>query len=268
MMLFFMFSLLLTEASKWHQHYDSALISKVYSALSECSAAYGVFQDFVSESSLDTGRRRNEDQFAEIDGILKTCGAILDAADIFREDPHAFGENGRIFGNITLRSSELTFLNAILAEKSKEMGDILYIASRDGDAASDFHRACDDQGPTVVIILTESGDVFGGYAGISWESPDDKWDSYAQAQISTDSFVYKLRPEMKNYPIQNTMYAVNHGASWGPAFYMEFGIITEALSGVTSSIWSGQNYVASDGSSFSDGPVPFKVTDYAVVKAI
>jgi len=265
MMLFFMFTLLLTEASNWHQHYDSALISKVYSALSECSAAYGVFQDFVSESSLDTDRRRNEDQFAEVDGILKTCGAILDAAAIFREDPHAFGGNGRVFGNIILRSSELTFLNAILGDKSKEIGDTLYVASRDGDAASDFHSACDDQGPTVVIVQTESGDVFGGYAGISWAGPN--WTRVDE--ISTDSFLFKLRPKMKSYLIQNELYALSHYAYGGPAFYKEFYIKSEALSGGNSSVVANvKNYAASDGSYFSDGLVPFKVTDYAVLKAI
>jgi len=262
MMLFFMFTLLLTEASNWHQHYDSALISKVYSALSECSAAYGVFQDFVSESSLDTDRRRNEDQFAEVDGILKTCGAILDAAAIFREDPHAFGGNGRVFGNIILRSSELTFLNAILGDKSKEIGDTLYVASRDGDAASDFHSACDDQGPTVVIVQTESGDVFGGYAGISWSSP------LGNAKASTDSFMFRLRPEMKSYPIQNQLYALTHADYEGPGFYGEFYIVSEALSGINSIVYANKNYAASDGSYFSDGLVSFKVTDYAVLKAI
>jgi len=261
-MLFFMFTLLVTEASNWHEHYDSALISEVYSALSECSAAYGVFQDFVSESSMDTDRRRNEDQFAEVDGILKTCGAILDAAAIFREEPHAFGGNGLVFGNITLRSSELTFLNAILGDKSKEIGDTLYIASRDGDAASDFHSACDDLGPTVVIVQTESGDVFGGYAGISWDSPGG-----AYARVSTNSFVFKLRPEMKSYPIHNG-YALVHNDNFGPCFYGEFYIVSEALSGINSDVSSIKNYAASDGSYFSDGLVPFKVTDYAVLKAI
>jgi len=264
MMLFFMFTLLVTEASNWHEHYDSALISEVYSALSECSAAYGVFQDFVSESSLDTDRRRNEDQFAEVDGILKTCGAILDAAAIFREDPHAFGGNGLVFGNIILRSSELTFLNAILGDKSKEIGDTLYIASRDGDAASDFHSACDDQGPTVVIVQTESGEVFGGYAGISWDSPGGGY-----AKVSTNSFVFKLRPEMKSYLIQNDLYALTHGDDFGPGFYGEFDIVSEALSGINALVYpSSKNFAASDGSYFADGLASFKVTDYAVLKAI
>jgi len=264
MLLFFMFTLLVTEASNWHQYYDSALISEVYSAFSECSAAYGVFQDFVSESSLDTDRRRNEDQFAEVDGILKTCGAILDAAAIFREEPHAFGGNGLVFGNIILRSSELTFLNAILGDKSKEIGDTLYIASRDGDAASDFHSACDDQGPTVVIVQTESGDVFGGYAGISWDSPGG-----SNMKVSTNSFVFKLRPEMKSYLIQNDLYALTHDDDFGPGFYGEFYIVSEALSGINAWVYpSSKNFAASDGSYFADGLASFKVTDYAVLKAI
>lgn len=262
MLLFFMFTLLVTEASNWHQYYDSALISEVYDALTKCSDAYAVFHEFDSETSNDTGRRRNEDEFAKVDGILKTCGAILDAGDIFRENPHAFGGKGSVFGNVTLRSMELAFLNEILGIKSKKMGDILFIASRDGDAASDFHSACDNQGPTVVIVMTDSGEVFGGYAGVSWESPGE-----GHVVASTDSFVYKLRPKMKNYNIPNDWPLV-HDDNYGPIFCREFGIISEALSGNYSSAWADNNYAASDGSYFSDGLVPFKVKDYVVLKAI
>jgi len=262
-MLFCMYALLVTEGTNWHQHYDAALISKVYSALSECSAPYRIFQGFVSESSLDTDRRRNEDKFAEVDGILKTCGAILEAAGIFRKDPHAFDLNGQVFGNITLRSSEMTFLEKILGYKSKKMGAILYIASRDGDAASDFHSACDGKGPTVVIVQTESGQVFGGYADISWSQGG------GYVKSSTDSFLFHLRPEMKYYADKEYADGLGHFIGYGPVFYLEFSIVSKALSGINSEVWANhRNYGASDGSYFDDGLGPYKVKDYAVLKAI
>ena len=47
---------------------------------------------------------------------------------------------------------------------------LLYRASTDGYTPADFHRCCDNKGPTLVLI--KSGEyIFGGYASRSWESP-------------------------------------------------------------------------------------------------
>ena len=45
---------------------------------------------------------------------------------------------------------------------------LLYRASRNGWAASDFHSCCDNKGPTVTVI--KSGNyIFGGYTDQSWD---------------------------------------------------------------------------------------------------
>jgi len=47
---------------------------------------------------------------------------------------------------------------------------LLFRASTDGDTPADFHRCCDNKGPTLVLI--KSGEyIFGGYTSKSWESP-------------------------------------------------------------------------------------------------
>ena len=47
---------------------------------------------------------------------------------------------------------------------------LLYRASTDGYTPADFHRCCDNKGPTLVLI--KSGEyIFGGYTSQSWESP-------------------------------------------------------------------------------------------------
>ena len=46
---------------------------------------------------------------------------------------------------------------------------LLYRASTDGKTPADFHRCCDNKGPTLVLI--KSGEyIFGGYTSKSWES--------------------------------------------------------------------------------------------------
>jgi len=47
---------------------------------------------------------------------------------------------------------------------------LLYKACRDGYAAINFHTKCDNKGPTMVVIKSSNGHVFGGYASTSWDS--------------------------------------------------------------------------------------------------
>ena len=49
---------------------------------------------------------------------------------------------------------------------------LLYRASTDGKKCKDFHRCCDNNGPTLVLI--KSGEnIFGGYTSKSWISGID-----------------------------------------------------------------------------------------------
>jgi hypothetical protein len=47
---------------------------------------------------------------------------------------------------------------------------LLFRASRHGWGAADFHRCCDGQGRTLVLVRSTTGHVFGGYASEEWGS--------------------------------------------------------------------------------------------------
>lgn len=56
---------------------------------------------------------------------------------------------------------------------------LIYKGSRDGFAATKFHQNCDNKGPTVTVIKSKNGYIFGGYTSQSWDSsgsykPDNK----------------------------------------------------------------------------------------------
>ena len=48
---------------------------------------------------------------------------------------------------------------------------LLYRASRNGWAASNFHSCCDLKGPTVTVVKSSGNYVFRGYTEHQWESP-------------------------------------------------------------------------------------------------
>ena len=45
--------------------------------------------------------------------------------------------------------------------------ELIYRASRDGWESNIFHQKCDNKGPTIVLVRSELGKIFGGYASIS-----------------------------------------------------------------------------------------------------
>ena len=47
---------------------------------------------------------------------------------------------------------------------------LIYRASQDGFGANDFHSKVDNKGSTLVVIRSDNGSVFGGYAHPSWTS--------------------------------------------------------------------------------------------------
>ena len=74
---------------------------------------------------------------------------------------------------------------------------LLYRGSRDGFKSSDFHRLCDNQGETLVIIKSTDNYIFGGYTSISWNST--KWngkcgsDNNARRKGKGLEFIYTLK---------------------------------------------------------------------------
>ncbi|KAL3882748.1 hypothetical protein ACJMK2_029059 [Sinanodonta woodiana] len=47
---------------------------------------------------------------------------------------------------------------------------LLYSIQKNGCSSTEFHKICDNQGPTVTVLFNTSKSVFGGYTSISWRS--------------------------------------------------------------------------------------------------
>ncbi|CAF1319161.1 unnamed protein product [Didymodactylos carnosus] len=103
---------------------------------------------------------------------------------------------------------------------------LIYKATRHGFSATDFHRQCDEQGPTMTIIQSnEEGYLFGGYTAVPWTSQ-------THSRKDTTAFLFSLtnpqhHPSTKfNITDQNTDFAVGHHWDAGPIFGTRKPIIT------------------------------------------
>ena len=94
--------------------------------------------------------------------------------------------------------------------------ELLYRGTRDGSGKDIFHNKCDNQGPTICLCKNEKGNIFGGYASISWTS-DNNYHAANGSFLFTLTNIHGTAPT--KFPnTQNYNNAVYHGNDRGPAF--------------------------------------------------
>ena len=89
---------------------------------------------------------------------------------------------------------------------------LLYRASRDGDLSKDFHRYCDERGPTVTLVSSVDGWRFGGFTETNWTA-----NSGPAFHESPKAFIFSLNL-MKKYPPQSGRASILCKYAKGPTF--------------------------------------------------
>jgi len=252
-----LFALWLISTSKGASLNYKDLVANVENTFDVCLDIVGDVGDYISDvARLGNVRRRNGD------GVhadqLGACISILKATDKYRL------AHNRVKAQKVVNWQEIRHLNNRLSKAvSKKLGKIpIYVASTDGDRAQDFHEKCDGKGPTVVIIKTRTGNIFGGYTDVSWDS-NPSW------QQSSSSFIFRLRPHIGWYELKSKKrHAVLHHKTYGPVFGVGYDIMVSdnALDNQSSYV-EGNTYAASK-YTLNGGTRHFQVEDYVVYKAI
>jgi len=161
---------------------------------------------------------------------------------------------------IDLSLSEVNWLNKELPGNYK-MGGLLFDTSVDGDAASTFHSRCDGKGPTVTLVETSLGVVFGGYTDVSWASGSGSWG------WDNDAFVFTLRPSPQKFLVSSASTAIYRHSSFGPQFgNVAFRIYTNCQKKAVSIVNYG-SYHDIGSYILNNGHHDFRVNEYAVVQA-
>ena len=63
-----------------------------------------------------------------------------------------------------------TYVKSVIPDiKTTTIIKLLYRGSKDGWDKKDFHRLCDNKGPTVTIVKSSVGRISGGFTSLSWE---------------------------------------------------------------------------------------------------
>ena len=94
--------------------------------------------------------------------------------------------------------------------------------SRDGFSPKDFHRLCDNKGPTLTLVETTDGYKFGGYTPINWDNSGEKFED--------ETFIFSLN-KMKKYNRKNNSRSLKCLQNYGPIFGKDDFFIDKSKNG-------------------------------------
>jgi len=118
------------------------------------------------------------------------------------------------------------FIKKIIEWTGCKKYELLYRGTKDGSKSEIFHNKCDNKGPTLCLYENERGNIFGGYASVSWKNEGN-------SILAPESFIFTLTNNCQIPPAKfnpkinkNNLY---HRADLGPTFYNDICIYNEYL---------------------------------------
>ncbi|CAB4430989.1 unnamed protein product [Rhizophagus irregularis] len=131
-----------------------------------------------------------------------------------------------IYGSIIINNKHFAMFSSWIEKKNQFYCNVktipfnfnlLYRASRDGDTAAAFHTKCDNKGATIVVVkVTNSEKIVGGYNPLSWDSSSGWVSTY-------DSFLYAFankdpQSAVIGYDSNSNQYSIRCQSDFGAAF--------------------------------------------------
>ena len=180
----------------------------------------------MGETTLIIPMKKSDDK----ETINNLCDIIKNQANdikdlksrvtVLEEKMKKLGENNiirriknkdNLIGDI-IKNEEQYNLICDYIDKDKEFKfQLLYKGTKDGDTYDIFHKKCDNQGPTISIIESTDGQIFGGYTSKSWDINN-------KSDISDpDSFLFNINIK-KKYCVSN-----NKGLYKSDGYICDFG---------------------------------------------
>ena len=129
-----------------------------------------------------------------------------------------FQESSSVFSR-----SELSKLGVIFSQQNKRIAStkLIFRASQHNFQSTVFKEHCAGHGPTLLLVKSEMGRIFGGYTPAKWLNTKEK--EYVGDPTST-SFLFSLDHSLV-FPIKKnqTDYAISAYGAWGPIYGSPYG---------------------------------------------
>ena len=91
--------------------------------------------------------------------------------------------------------------------------ELIFKMSENGTNSEDFHKYCDNKGPTLTLVKTSENKIFGGFTPINW---NDEGGYYKD--LNNQTFIFSLNLKKKYNMIKKDGYAIYCSKECGPSF--------------------------------------------------
>ena len=107
--------------------------------------------------------------------------------------------------------------------------ELIFKMSINGSKSKDFHKYCDNKGPTVTIVKTTKNKIFGGFTPLNWKDIGGNISDYAG-----QTFIFSLNLNKKFDMIKKGSSSLNFSNNRGPSFgNSDFKINENMREGIT-----------------------------------
>ena len=144
-----------------------------------------------------------------------------------------FIENIKTFGKIKLFNNNnniFSKLSAIIKDDKNSIGlinkwieestnkkeinfELIFKMSENGTSSKDFHKKCDNQGPTLTLVKTTNNKIFGGFTPLNWKSQGGLIND-----LKNQTFIFSLNLKKKYKMIKKNGYGIECAIDYGPNF--------------------------------------------------
>ena len=96
--------------------------------------------------------------------------------------------------------------------KPSFQSELIFKMSENGTKSNDFHKYCDNKGPTLILIKTKNNYIFGGFTPLNWNE-----EGGGIKDESNQTFIFSLNL-MKKYDLKNRDKQAIENSKEGPNF--------------------------------------------------
>ena len=215
---------------------------------------YSIIKDLKKENESNNQKIKNlEEEIKEIKNKLLPLKEEKDKNEKEKD------ENFFYQSTVLQSKEEKELISNWIKENTYKKFKLLYRASKDGDLMKTFHEKCDNKGPTVMLIKTNTGFRFGGYNPLFW----DQSGNYKSDKLT---FIFSL-DKKKKYTLKSgqEQYSVYGDSSW-IAFGSghDIGIFDQCMRNNTSYVNTPDSFNTTEKSELSGGQYNITVSDYEV----
>ncbi|CAF1062656.1 unnamed protein product [Adineta steineri] len=172
-----------------------------------------VFSDIMTNESLLRRLIREADYFC----IENLFYILTEAERKLQEEEEERLAIERTFPNGTLLRAEHTVKLNEFYGNINQRWKLIYKATCDGFDANAFHSHCNNKGPTMTIIQSNTNYIFGGYTSASWTS-SQRWQNDERAFLFTLTNPHNIPPTKYTIRSDRAVNAIYDSSDYGPTF--------------------------------------------------